>query len=192
MMYPMKISISPLLSLALLSLFAGCMSPPPPNAEFVKTVNFSSLDTFSYKHTIVAGMEFRESEEMLLEDLSEATISSELQARGFEEADADADFYAVVKWKKSVSSYANPFDHIDPYTEVMARRDDHVDRFASRLHLILEVYEGSTGNLFWRKDLPNIFNALELTEERIVNSLKLAIRNFPERVEEDPNLPDIG
>jgi hypothetical protein len=124
--------------------------------------------------------------------LSEATISSELQARGFEEADANADFYAVVKWKKSVSSYANPFDHIDPYTEVMARRDDHVDRFASRLHLILEVYEGSTGNLFWRKDLPNIFNALELTEERIVNSLKLAIRNFPERVEEDPNLPDIG
>jgi len=126
----------------------------PQNAEFVKTVNFSSLDTFSYKHTLVTGMDFREADEVLLEDLSVQTISSELQSRGFERVGGDADFYAVVKWKKSVSAYANPFDHIDPYTEVMVRRDDHADRYASRLHLTLEIYESSTRNLFWRNELP--------------------------------------
>jgi len=183
--------LSPLiLMLTLLSFFSGCVSAPP-NAEFVKTVNFSSLDTFTYKHTLISGMEFRDSEEMLLEALSEQTVVSELEAKGFAPADSEANFFAVVKWKKAVSSYANPFDHIDPYTEVRARGDNPATRFASRLHLTLEIYESGTGNLFWSKDLPNIFNALQLTEERVVDSLKLAIKNFPQHIEKDPNLPNI-
>lgn len=186
----MKFPLSTFFALTITILFAGCMSTPQ-NAEFVKTVNFSSLDTFSYKHTLVSGMDFRESEEMLLKELSEQTIINELQSRGFEMTDSIADFYAVVKWKKAVSAYANPFEHIDPVNEVMMRRDDSASRFASRLHLTLEIYESSTRNLFWRNELPNIFDALQLTEERTVDSLKLAIQNFPERIEEDPNLPDI-
>ena len=180
-----------LAALFLFSLFSGCMSTPTPNAEFVNSVNFSSLDTFSFKHTLISGMDFRESEEMLLEKLSAQTIRQELQARGFEPVQANADFYAVVKWKKSVSGYADPFDHIDPVHEVMARRDDAAMRFASRLHLTLEIYQSGTDKLFWRKDLPNIFDALQLTEERIVDSLKRAIQNFPQRIEKDPNLPNL-
>lgn len=174
-----------------IGLFAGCATPQP-HSEFVKTVNFSSLDTFSYKHTMVTGMEFRDSEKRLLETLSEATISSELQALGFEAVGdrAEADFFAVVKWKKAVSSSVNAFQHIDPYREVMARRET-ATQFASRIHLTLEIYETESGNLFWRKDLPNIFDALQLTEERVVDSLKRAIKNFPEHIEKDPNLPNI-
>lgn len=182
------VSLSGLLTF---SFFTGCASTRPPNAEFVKTVNFSTLDTFRYKHTLVTGMDFRESEEMLLEQLSEQTIRQELQARGFEPAEGNADFYAVVKWNKSVSSYADPFGHIDPVNEVMARRDDAANRFASRLHLTLEIYESGTGNLFWRNELPHIFDALQLTEERVTDALKLAIKNFPQRIEKDPNLPNL-
>jgi hypothetical protein len=185
------------LFLASLVLFAGCASTQP-HAEFTKTINFSSLDTFSFKHTLVTGMDFRESEEQLLENLSRQTIVEELEARGFQNLQADpdliaaaADFFAVVKWKKAVSAYADPFAHIDPYSEVMARRDDPARRFASRLHLTLEIYETQTRNLFWRKDLPNIFDAIQLTEGRIVDSLKRAIENFPARIEKDPNLPNI-
>jgi len=172
-----------------LVLLVGCASTQP-HAEFVKTVNFSSLDTFSFKHTLISGMDFRESEELLLESLSERTISSKLRALGFEEVAADADFFAVVKWKKAVSTHFNAFQHIDPYTEVMARRDE-ATHFASRIHLTLELYETRSGNLFWRKDLPNIFDAIQLTEERVVASLKRAIENFPEHIEKDPNLPNI-
>lgn len=186
----MKLLVRSISIFAVLTLFIGCASTPP-HSEFVKTVNFSSLDTFSFKHTLVTGMDFRKSEEFLLEELSEQTITSELQARGFEQSDADADFFAVVKWKKAVSNYANPFDHIDPYTEVMARRNDPAKQFASRLHLTLEIYESSTQNLFWRNDLPNIFDAIQLTEERVTDSLKLAIKNFPRHIEKDPNLPSI-
>lgn len=177
--------------LALLCLFSGCMSTPPPNVEFVKTINFTSLDTFSFKHTLVSGMNFRESEGILLEQLSEQTITNQLEARGFEAVDANSDFYAVVKWKKSFSPYADPFDHIDPYMEVMGRRDDHAKRMATRLHLTLEIYESSTRNLFWRNDLPNIFDAIQLTEGRVVDSLKFAIKNFPEHIKKDPKLPNI-
>jgi hypothetical protein len=186
----MKITFYLLPLFALLSIFTGCVSTQP-NSEFVKSINFSSLDTFSFKHTLVTGMDFRKSEEYLLEDLSKQSIVDELAARGFEQSDTDADFFAVVKWKKSVGNNANPFDHIDPYNEVMARRDDPTRMFAPRLHLTLEIYESRTGNMFWRKDLPNIFDAIQLTEDRVVDSLKLSIQNFPQHIEKDPNLPSI-
>ena len=181
-----------LLTFASLTCFTACLSTPP-YGEFVKTINFSSLDTFSYKHTLTTGMNFRKSDELLLEEFSEKVIVSQLEGRGFQStaAVADADFFVVVKWKKLVSTYANPFDHIDPYNEVIARRDDPSSRFASRLHLTLEIYESSTRNLFWRNELPNIFDALQLSEDRVTGSLKLAIKDFPQHIVKDPNLPNI-
>ena len=186
----MRIVVPLLFTFTILTCFTACLSTPP-YGEFVKTINFTSLDTFSYKHTLTTGMNFRKSDELLLEELSKQIIVEELQLRGFEPDLADADFFAVVKWKKSASIYANPFDHIDPYNKVIDRRDDPASRFASRLHLTLEIYESSTRNLFWRNELPNIFDALQLTEERVTNSLKLAIKNFPQHIVKDPNLPSI-
>ena len=185
-----KPSTALLLTLAILTSFTACVNTSP-YSEFVKTVKFSSLDTFSFKHTLITGMDFRESEEFLLEELSKRVIVEELQLRGFEHDPTAADFFAVVKWKKSVSIHANPYDHIDPYNRLIDRRDDPASRFALRLHLTLEIYENSTRNLFWRNELPNIFDALQLTEKRVTNSLKLAIKKFPQHIVKDPNLPSI-
>ena len=186
----MNLFPSLLLTLVILTFFTACVNTSP-YSEFVETVKFSSLDTFSFKQTLITGMDFRESEELLLEELSKQIIVGELQLRGFELDPGDADFFAVVKWKKSVSIYANPYDHIDPYSKVIDRRDDPTSRFASRLHLTLEIYENSTRSLFWRNELPNIFDALQLTEKRVTDSLKLAIKNFPQHIVKDPNLPSI-
>lgn len=90
-----------------------------------------------------------------------------------------------------MSSYPDAFDHIDGPLDSIGRRDNPSYRFASRIHLFVEVYETSSGDLFWRKELPNIFDAVQLSEERVVESLKRAVKNFPERVAKDPNLPDI-
>ena len=109
----MKSTASLLLTLAILTSFTACVNTSP-YSEFVKTVRFSSLDTFSFEKTLITGMDFRESEELLLEELSKQIIVEELQLRGFEPDPADADFFAVVKWKKSVSIYANPYDHMIP------------------------------------------------------------------------------
>ncbi|TVP78619.1 MAG: DUF4136 domain-containing protein [Puniceicoccaceae bacterium] len=185
----MLVSLKYFFVLVSITFLAGCATTQP-HAEFVKTINFSSLDTFSYKHTLITGMDFRDSEQLLLEALSAATISSELEARDFEQVEADADFFAVVKWKKAVSNYVNPFDHIDPYSDVVSR-SNKTNQFAARVHLTLEIYETRTGNLFWRKDLPNSFDAIQLTEQRVTDSLKRAIANFPQRIEKDPNLPNI-
>ena len=172
-------------------LFLGGCATTSTNSEFVNTITFSSLETFNYKHTLVTGMDFRKSEELFLEEVSEEVLVAEFKARGFEEVESGGDFFAVAKWKKAVSSYPDMFDSIDGPFDSMNRRDNPSYRFASRIHLTVEVYESSTGTLFWRKDLPNIFDAVQFTEERVVESLRRAVGNFPERVKKDPNLPDI-
>lgn len=170
--------------------FSGCATTDP-NAQFVGSVNFSGLEQFSYKHTLISGMNFRESEELLMEEMSELVLSSELNQRGFEQVDSGADFYVVTKWKKAVSSYPSIHDSIDGSFESLGRRDNPSYKFASRLHLTVEIYEADTNNLFWRNDLPNIFDATQFTEGRVIESLKHAIKNFPNRIEKDPNLPSI-
>lgn len=171
-------------------LLSGCATTVP-NAEFVGSVNFSALETFSYKHTLISGMDFRDSEEYLIEDMSEAVVARELTARGFEQVESGADFYVVTKWKKAVSSYPPIHDSIDGVNQALSRRDNPSHKFASRLHLTLEIYEAETNHLFWRKDMPNIFDALQLTEGRLNESLTLAIKNFPTRIKKDPNLPSL-
>ncbi|PXA03869.1 hypothetical protein DDZ13_09515 [Coraliomargarita sinensis] len=179
------------LIIALVSvLLAGCVSNSP-HSEFVKSITFSSLESFSFKHTLVTGMDFRESEEQLLENLSEEVLVSELEKRGFEPVETGSDFYVVAKWNKAVSSYPDAFDSIDGPAASLNRRDNPSYRFASRLHLTVEIYETATRNLFWRKELPNIFDAVQFTEERVVESLQRAVKNFPERIKKDPSLPDI-
>lgn len=179
-----------LFALALSTLLAACVSNRP-NAEFVNSITFSSLETFSYKHTLISGMNFRESESILLEELSESTLKAEFASRDFEEVEGEADFYVVTKWKKAVSHYPDAFDSIDGPLNSIQRRDDPSYRFAARLHLTVEVYENSTRSLFWRKHLPNSFDAVQLTEERVIDSLRRAVKHFPVRVLKDPSLPDI-
>lgn len=174
----------------LAALLTGCATSGP-HSEFVKTTDFSSLQTFTYRHSLVSGLEFRESEERLLKQLSETTLVDVLQERGFRQVSNEPDFYAVIKWRKAVSSYPDAFDSIDGPVESMRRRENPSYRFASRLHLVVELYENDTDEAFWRKELPNIFDATRLTEERIVDSVERAVANFPERIKKDPDLPDI-
>ncbi|MEN8662886.1 MAG: hypothetical protein ABF322_01455 [Lentimonas sp.] len=178
--------------LSLLTVFLfGCVTTPGPNAEFVGSVNFSELETFDYKHTLISGMDFRAPDEYLIKEMSEAVLSRALASRGFESVDSGSDFYVVTKWKKAVSSYPQPFDSINGPFDSYSNRNNPSHKFGARLHLTVEVYETDGDRMFWRKDLPNIFDAVELTEERLNASLLRAIENFPKRVEKDPSLPDL-
>lgn len=190
MKIPALTSFTVLSVITLAGFFSGCATTVD-HAEFVKSINFSNLDTFSYKHTLVTGMDWRDSEEIVVEDLSERVLCAELIERGFEQVDAKADFYVVAKWRKSISSYPGTFDHIDGPYESLNDRHKPSFRAAVRHTLILEIYESDTNNLFWRNDLPNIFDATQFTEERIKASLVRAIKNFPAHIEKDPNLPSI-
>jgi hypothetical protein len=136
-------------------------------------------------------MDWRGSEELITEDLSESVLSAELAARGFEQVDAGADFYVVSKWRKAISSYPGIFDHIDGPSAAINDHRNPSFRAAVRYTLIVEIYETDSNDLFWRAELPNIFDAIQYTETRVGASLKRAIRDFPNRVEKDPNLPSI-
>jgi len=183
-----QLIILPLATAAMI--LAGCASSPT-NDEFVKTVDFSSLQTFGYRHTLISGFDWREAEKITLETRSEEVLSEGFRERGFEEAGEGGDFQVVAKWRKAVSSSSNIFDSIDGPMAEMNDRNKPGYQFAPRLNLTVEIYESATGNLFWREELSNLFDANEFTDERVVASLERAIRNFPERVEKDPNLPDL-
>lgn len=169
----------------------GCATSDDGRSEFTKTINFSQLDTFSYQRTLVSGMQWRESEGYFLEEWSKQVIEQEMAQRGFELVDADANFYAVVKWRKNVSSYVNNFDPIDGPGATINRRNTSPTSFAARVSMTIELYNAETGDLFWRKDQPNLFDAIQFTQDRVTKSLQRGIQNFPERVIKDPNLPNI-
>ena len=179
-------------ALILVFCFSSCANNHP-FSEFVKTINFSNLGYFTVDKTLLTGLDFTKSDQVILERLSEEIITYKLSSLGFVPASStiDADFYVIITWKKALSFYSNPTDHIDPYAQVLARKDDRVGRFTPRLNLLLEIYSNSNNEIFWRKELPNIFDAPELTENRVKDSLKRAIKGFPARVIKDPNLPTI-
>jgi hypothetical protein len=125
-------------AILLSALFSGCVSTAP-NAEFMRSVNFSSLDTFSYKHTLISGMDWRDSNEFVIEELSAQVLSAELLKRGFKQVDTEGDFYVVAKWRKAVSSNPSIFRHIDgPYDSLNDRRE-LAYQTAVRHTLIVEV-----------------------------------------------------
>ena len=196
---PMTPSSHPLrvfLYLVLASAFAGCATNNP-HSEFVRSINITPFDTFAYKHTLISGFDWDASEKALLRETSRSVVTSALAEKGFEKVAAEEgpDITLVAKWRKRVSSYPGPFDHVDGFRANLDRRDEPGQRFAARLHLVVEAYAGEggaeTGTLFWRADLPNIFDAVQFTEERVEAALRRAVGNFPERVEKDPDLPTL-
>ena len=169
---------------------SGCATTSDSaHSEFVKTVNFSNLDTFHYEHTLIAGMSFRKSEEILLENLSEQVLQEAFTTRGFESVESSGDFFIVAKWRKAVSTYVNTFSPIDGPAATIGRGNESAT--LARVSLVVEIYESSSGNLFWRKDMPNAFDAIQFTQDRITRTLQEAVRHFPDRIEKDPNLPTI-
>ena len=177
----------------ILVLYSSSCVNKNPFSEFVKTINFSNLDSFKVENILLTGLKFRKSDQVILERLSEEIITYKLSSLGFVPASStiDADFSVIITWKKALSYYSNPTDHIDPYAQVLARKNDRIGHLIPRLNLLIEIYSNSRNEIFWRKELPNIFDAPELTEDRVRDSLKRAIKGFPARVIKDPNLPSI-
>lgn len=182
--------ISSLLLFAVL--LSGCetLEPTRTPGDFVRSINFSPLDTFSYDQTIVSGMSYREGDEARFKALSDQVLTEELTTRGFEAVKSNADFHVVAKWHKQLSSYAGLFDSVDGPTSTMNRRAGGSFASAVRFTLKVEIYDSATHQIFWRAELPNIFDAIQYSEARVAQSLRRAIQQFPERIEKDPNLPN--
>ena len=188
-------SFYPLTVIVLLSagFLTGCatLKPTRTPGDFVRSIHFSPLNSFSYDRTVVSGMNYRNVEEAALNTLSEQVLKKELRARGFEAIESNGDFYVVVKWHKQISSYAGLFDSVEGPTSTMHRRYDGNSSTAVRVSLTVEIYDTTTNEIFLRAELPNIFDAIQFSEARVAQSLSRAIQQFPERIEKDPNLPNI-
>lgn len=153
--------------------FAGCASFETTNysGDFVRPMDVSSLETFSYRHTLISGMVVRNSsQELVMKELSRQVLIQELATRGYESVNEGGDFYVVSKWRKEINASA---------AEVV------------RFSLIVELFEGATNKVFWSAELPYIFNAMQWSEQRVDQTLRLAIQDFPARLEISSQLPNV-
>ena len=83
---------------------------------------------------------------MVMKQLSENVLTQELSQRGDASAGQEADFYIVSKWRKEINLSADE---------------------AVRFSLIVELYDAANKFLFWRAELPYIFNALLWSDARV-------------------------
>lgn len=183
-------SIAPSLILFSLLFQVGCVQTKKYN-EFTSTINFSTLDTYVIRDVLTTGPGAKPYEVEQLNMLSREYLHAALAARDFSESDSGTDFYWVVEWNKSSSFNPNFIDSVNSFQTELRKSDDPGGNIAIRWHLTLSAYEFESGERFWQKKLPNLFEALEFNEWRIQESIERAIKNFPERVEKDPNLPMI-
>jgi hypothetical protein len=80
---------------------------------------------------------------------------------------------------------------VDGPAAVMNRRSEGTSVGAVRFTVIVELYDAVTNDVFWRAEMPDVFDAIQFSESRVSESLLRAIQNFPKRIEKDPNLPNI-
>lgn len=173
----------------MLTLLSGCFSSSK-YSEFQQTFNFASLDHYAVREVTVTGFHLKEGENAILESLSKDTVAVEMGARGFSSAEP-ADFYWVLNWHKASTFNPSALDSINGFRTELNDRNDPAQHIATRWKLTLEAYLPDQESPFWIKELPNIFDAIEFTEWRIVASIERGLKNFPQRVAKDPNLPDI-
>lgn len=182
----------PLCLLLITSFFAGCVLPSSePVGDFVTSIDFTPLNTFSYKHTLVSGANVRESERMFMRSLSKEVLTEEMIARDFALEPAGSDFYVVTKWRKSSSSDSNMSGVFGGGYNGGSYNEVPTTRMPTLYTVIVEVYKSGTDQLFWRAELPNIFDRMQFSEVSIRAALERAIEGFPNRVPKDPDLPNI-
>jgi hypothetical protein len=170
-------------------LLTGCASleSTRSSGDFVRSIDLSIFDTFSYQDTVVSGTAFRDFQELEITELSNQVLREALTTRGYDAVESGGDFYVVAKWHKALSAYAGIFDSVDGPTSAMNRRNSTNSSGAVRVTVIVELYETATDELFWRAELPSIFDAIQYSGKRVSRSLRRAIQDFPDRIETDPN-----
>ena len=150
---------------------AGCASFESTGSygDFSRPTDMSSFDSFRYEHTLISGMVSRmSSQELVMKRLSEEVLAQDISLRGYAVAGQDADFYVVSKWRKEINRSAAE---------------------AVRFSLIVEFYDASNNTLFWRAELPYAFNAMQWSQQRVSQTLRLAIQDFPDRMDQGSELP---
>ena len=118
---------------------------------------------------MVSGMvDRRSSHALVMKKLSENVLTQELSQRGYASAGQEATFYVISKWRKEINLSAAE---------------------AVRFSLIVELYDTANQSLFWRAELPYIFNASQWSDNRVSQTLRLAIQDFPDYITKASELP---
>ena len=105
--------------------------------------------------------------------------------------EADEDFTVIVVWRKAVNARYDKFESISDANDFNMHRDSILHRISTQYDLSLEMFQPSTGYRFWERRVPRAFEALEISDYLIRETIISALKNFPTKADKDPNLPDL-
>ena len=154
----------------------------------------SSLGTFEYRYTQISENDFSDRQKSILRELSGPVITKALIERGFIPSEGNADFYVLTQQEKEFDLDYGTNDSSRNYDEDSGEyRDDSVDEqpFGSPISLQVEIYESTSDALFWRWYEPIALEEIFFSELRVEQAMLRAIRDFPNRADLNPSLPNI-
>ncbi len=162
-------------------LWAGCASTPD-NGGFVRPVDTGLWRTFEVEPAMTTGFNWDGSDAMVVERVSGTALTDAFIGKGYEPVGEGmkADFRALAKWRKYAGQRGSLFNPVDP-AQGRLETERPANGFAVRYGLVLEIFDGGTGELLWRSDLPAVFEAIRFSEDRVIQSVQRAAAGFPDR-----------
>lgn len=179
-----------IISFALLLLLSGCLSPDRAPGDFVQTTDFHLLQTYKVGEVHLSGMDWTESSGASLSQYTLFKLNAEMENRGFDRSETNADFIIRTEWKKALKVAFRQTDSFDNIPELRGYNRDE-DRPRVMCSLVVELYDPKDDKIFWRSSIPDCVEILNLREAIISDVIEGALISFPERIELDPNLKTI-
>jgi hypothetical protein len=168
-------------------LLNACVSPKPQLGNFVTSTDFHLIQSFRIGQITMSGMPWDPSMDKSLKGYTKEILRSELEQKDFQENLKLANCLVRVEWNKRLRVYreaAKPFE--DPIK--ISNNIEFQKRPLVWLGLTLEFYNPKTDQIFWRASLDDCIKVIDLNEAAIIEVIKTAVFNFPERVKFNPEL----
>jgi hypothetical protein len=181
--------------------FCGCTTPKSePFGEFIRSVNFTHMDNSRIE--ILPSQDLTKTLSVVeMEAVLAATslgIESMLTAKGFaivSEYKPEADFIVRAQWidvHNNAEPVAMPTLQTNPDDFEVTRMRTDLPATPGGFKLVLEIADAHSGNVFWRAFTPPATILFKPNAQSAETSAMRLMENFPQRVEKDPNLPNLS
>jgi len=169
--------------------FAACATTPPAPTyeEFVRTVNFTPFDTYAIEEVAMRAETFQWMEAGAAEKATRAALQAAFVERGFERAGGEADLLCRATWRKTRRREPSGAAPPDAENDAASGGDPGQRVFV----VTVEIADAESGKTFWRSR-ERLVGEARADAEGIRRAVRKAMRDFPDRVEKDPDLPNLG
>ena len=165
----------------------GCTTTEQLPGDFVQNTHFNSLQSYQLGSIETTGIDWTDRTKATVTTFSNSTLHQMLQAKGFDSKDSNADFSVRVIWHKRIRLRSEP-DHLKVEIEGQPQSIMHTIRPKIMVSVSVELVNIAKETVFWKSELKDTFEILELRDSLVIEVLEKCLKKFPERIQIDPSL----